>query len=278
MKRPYNGKYQKNQTRSPRLWICAVLILSSVVIGFVAIRGLLRDRSRQDEYDALAQAVHEAETTETEATEETQPEEEIQLQILPKYISPHLTNSDMIGWVQIEGTPIDYPVMHTPYEPQKYLHLSFMLKQSTPGTPFMEAACTLDSDNYIIYGHQMLDGTMFGKILEYSKMSFFQQHPVIRFDTLYEEAEYEVMAAFYDRVYYDFEDSFKFYEFIDAASEAEFDEAVRIFKEKSLYETGIFAQYGDQLITLVTCAGNDENGRFVVVARNSQASQKHSGK
>lgn len=267
MKQPYNGKYQKRRPHSPRLWICAVLILFSAAVAFIAIRGLLRDRSRQDEYDALAQAVHEAETVEEETTEATQSVEETKPPILHKYITPHLTNSDLIGWVQIEGTPIDYPVMHTPYQPQKYLHLSFMLKQSTGGTPFMDAACTLDSDNYIIYGHQMRDGTMFAKLLEYSKMSFFQEHPVIRFDTLYEEAEYEVMAAFYDRIYFAGEPAFKFYEFINAADASEFDEAVRAFKEKSLYETGIFAQYGDRLITLVTCAANDENGRFVVVAR-----------
>lgn len=268
-------RYSKAHTLL-RLWLPALLILLSIVLGVIAIRGLLRDRNRQDEYDALARTVHEAEYTPPDPTEQTSPAAEKPPEakpaptILRKYISPHLTNSDMIGWIQIAGTAVDYPVMHSPYQPQKYLHLSFDLKKSTPGTPFLDGSCTLESDNYIIYGHQMKDGTMFGTVLEYSKESFFQQHPVIRFDTLYEEAEYEVMAAFYDRVYYSYEDTFKFYEFINADDASAYDEAVRIFKEKSLYETGIYAEYGDQLITLVTCAANDENGRFVVVARKMQ--------
>ena len=85
---------------------------------------------------------------------------------------------------------------------------------------------------------------------------------------MYEEKTYEIIAAFYDRVYYKYEDCFKFYQFIDAEDEAHFQEAIDYFKKTALYDTGVTAEYGDKLITLVTCAYHVDNGRFVVVAKD----------
>ena len=75
------------------------------------------------------------------------------------------------------------------------------------------------------------------------------------------------MSVFYDRIYYSHEDVFKFYKFVDAENEADFDYAVSQLKKKALYDTGVTAEYGDKLITLVTCAYHVDNGRFVIVAR-----------
>ena len=113
----------------------------------------------------------------------------------------------------------------------------------------------------------MDDGSMFHSIINYESESFWKENPIIAFTTLYEERSYEIIAAFYDRVYYTYENCFKFYKFIDAESEDEFDTAIANFKEKSLYDTGVTARYGDKLITLVTCAYHVNNGRFVVVAK-----------
>ena len=107
---------------------------------------------------------------------------------------------------------------------------------------------------------------MFHTLPDYQQISHWQAHPTIRFDSIYEEREYEVVAAFYDRVYYTHETNFKFYNFIDAADQAEYDSAVEQFKKKSLYDTGVTPEYGQQLITLVTCTYHVDNGRFVVVA------------
>lgn len=131
----------------------------------------------------------------------------------------------------------------------------------------MDANCAMDSDNYIIYGHHMKNGTMFREIMNYADKRYWQEHPVIRFDTLYEQGEFEVMAAFYDRVYSADDDCFKFYRFVKASDKADYENAIRNYKEKSIYDTGVTAEYGDQLITLVTCAYHTENGRFAVVAR-----------
>lgn len=268
------GKYQRKR-KSVRSWIPVLLLLAaSSVVAIIAVRGILRDQNRQAEYDLLSESVHAVESSAADSipvipadSTSEPPEKETEPEILTQYASVYERNPDLFGWICIEGTVLDYPVMHTPDDPEKYLHLSFAGETSTAGTPFMDAKCGIDSDNYIIYGHNMKDGTMFREILRYADKSYWQAHPVIRFDTLYEQGEYDVLAAFYDRVYYADENCFKFYRFIKAADKADYDNAIQNYKEKSLYDTGVTAEYGDQLITLVTCSYHEENGRFVVVAR-----------
>ena len=164
---------------------------------------------------------------------------------------------------------MDYPLMYTPGDNEKYLHKNFEGNFSVGGLPFLDEKCSLNpqSDNLLIYGHNMQNGTMFRALMGYDQVNYLWEHPSIHFSTLYEETEYEVMAAFYDRVYLTTENCFKFYQFIDAEDEEDFMEAVEFFKSHSLYDTGVTAEYGDKLITLVTCAYHTENGRFVVVAR-----------
>lgn len=188
-------------------------------------------------------------------------------EILPQYVMIYNKNPDLFGWLTIEGTQIDYPIMHTPSEPDKYLHTDFNGEYSYPGVPYLEEECSAKSDNLIIYGHNMKNGTMFRGLFDYEDESFYQNNPLIHFNTLYEEAEYEIIAVFYDRVYKKSDTCFKFYKFINAKDEADFNHAIAQFKEKSLYDTGVTASYGDQLLTLVTCSYHVDNGRFVVVAK-----------
>lgn len=160
--------------------------------------------------------------------------------------------------------------MYTPDEPEKYIHKDINGIETDNGLPFIDTRCNLDpdSDNIIIYGHNMKDGSMFASIINYQDKSYYEKHPIIRFDTPDEVREYQVMAVFYDRVYYTDESvPFKFYDFIDADDEADYDYAVEQLLKKSVYDTGVRAKYGDKLLTLVTCAYHTENGRFVVVAK-----------
>lgn len=207
------------------------------------------------------------ETTLPPAT--TLPQETTEPQILSSMEQLYQENPDIAGWVKIDGTNIDYAVMYTPSEPEKYLHLNFSEQYSFAGLPFIDANCSVspESDNLLIYGHNMNNGTMFRDLMRYDVKTFWEQHKTIRFSTLYEERDYEIVAAFYDRVYAPEEDCFKFYHFIDAADKEEFDTAIAYFKEKSLYDTGVTAEYGDSLISLVTCAYHVSDGRFVVVAK-----------
>ena len=123
------------------------------------------------------------------------------------------------------------------------------------------------SDNIIIYGHHMNDGSMFTGLMKYRNKSFWEGHKTITFDTLTDRHQYEVIAVFKTVVYTDSSDSFKYYEFTDAENAAEFDAYVAKCKELSLYDTGVSAEYGDKLISLSTCEYSRNNGRLVVVAK-----------
>lgn len=274
----HSGKYQsKRPRRSPVPVLVILLGLAAAlfcVVLFLSISSQqqFRELSERVQTAASAPVTFPAETSGTSAAEtngdlETTAPTETQPQVLQKYQELYTENPDLFGWLTIADTTIDYPVMHTPDDPEKYLHANFAGQYNFAGTPFVDGACDPDSDNLIIYAHNMLDGSMFRGLLKYQQKDYWQRHPSITFDTLYEEQEYEVLAAFFDRVYYKTEDCFKFYQFIDAEDEADFENAMANYREKALYDTGVEATYGDQLITLVTCSSHVENGRFVVVAR-----------
>lgn len=280
----YKGKHVKRISLGISKWIMCILVIilciSLTVIGGVTIKNL----HRQNEYNRLSETVTATEIPEDDydVSAESEPIQEPVIEekepvILPQYADLYESNPDMFGWIQIEDTVLDYPVMHTPDVPEKYLRLTFDGEYYVGGTPFMDYRCTGESDNLIFYGHHMKNGTMFTGIIKYADASYWQEHPVIKFNTLYEENEYEVLAAFYDRVYYASEDCFKFYNFIDAENEADFDSAIKNYKAKALYDTGVTPEYGDQLITLVTCSYHHENGRFVVVACQKERSGENVG-
>ena len=92
-------------------------------------------------------------------------------------------NADCIGWIFIEGTNINYPVMYTPDNPQKYLRLSFDKKYSQSGVPFLDGRCNLQGSNLIIYGHNMKNGTMFSDLKKYLDTDFRKAHKTIEFQT-----------------------------------------------------------------------------------------------
>ena len=203
-------------------------------------------------------------------------EEEEEKVILPEYLPFYEQNNDMVGWIRLDGTVIDYPVMHTPdyvdedgIIGQKYIHRDFNGEESTSGAIFIDFRCTMDprSDNLILYGHHMRNGTMFKAIMNYEKKEFYEEHKIIEFDTLYEKGEYEVFSAFRDRIYNSTDTNYKFYYFIDSETKEDFDYNIENLCSKSLYDTGIVPEYGDDIIMLVTCAYHTNEGRFVVCAR-----------
>ena len=176
-------------------------------------------------------------------------------------------NGDFAGWLAIEGTAVNYPVVLSTEDPDFYLEHDFNRQPSKSGTPYIGAGCAADSGNVIIFGHNMKNGTMFADLLKYADEEFLRAHPVIRFDTPYESAEYEIIAVFREKVHYrDETNVFRYYACGGDLSREEFEEYVKKVKELSLYDTGKTAKYGQQLITLSTCSYHTENGRFAVVA------------
>lgn len=176
-------------------------------------------------------------------------------------------NNDLVGWIEIPGTQISYPVVQSKYEANYYLRRNFYKKNATCGTIYVREACDVfkPSDNLTIYGHKMRIGTMFADLHEYKEKDFWEGHRYIYFDTLYEYHTYEVFAAF--QITVDLANGFNYHLFDDAKNAAEFDEFVRQCKELSYFDTGITPEYGEKLITLSTCDKTIDDGRFVVVAR-----------
>ena len=191
--------------------------------------------------------------------------------LLETYANIKAQNEDFIGWIKINDTEIDYPVMYSADEPEKYLHRDFDGSKSEEGLPFVDHRCSVnpDSDNVIIYAHNMKSGSMFASLEKYANKDYYAIHPVIDFNSLDELRQYEVVCAFYDRVYYSDEEVFKFYNILNIPDEGYFRYVVDELRDKALYDTGVSLTYGDSFITLVTCSYQEENGRFVVVARRS---------
>ena len=179
-------------------------------------------------------------------------------------------NPDTVAWITIPGTNIDYPVMQTVNEPNFYLKRGFDKQYSDYGVPYVQENCDLAlSDNCVIYGHHMNNGTMFADLCKYESEDFYQEHKTIRFDTLSGFGEYEIVAVFKTVAYS--EQGFKYYHFTRAESAEDFDAYITQCKALSLYDTGVTAEYDDKLITLSTCEYSRKNGRMVVVAKRIAA-------
>lgn len=186
-----------------------------------------------------------------------------------KFAKLYALNNDFVGWLSIEGTNIDYPVMHTPNDPEFYLRRNFYKEDDNAGTLFADYRNTLNpaSTNVIIYGHHMKNKTMFYELMNYKEQSFFEDHRTISFDTLYGRGEYEIVAVILTKAYGIDEDVFKYYDFIEADTEEEYNEFMQNIRQLQLYDTGVESRFGDKLITLSTCEYSQEDGRLAVIAR-----------
>lgn len=178
-------------------------------------------------------------------------------------------NSDIVAWIEIEGTNINYPVLHTTNN-DFYLNYNYKKEETLAGSLFLDKDFDIKngSSNYLIYGHRNKQGLMFEDLLKYAKEDFYKEHKKIRFTTDKEDRDYEIMAVFYSRVYYkDEQNVFRYYYFVNAKDENEYNNYVKQSKDASIYDTGVTAKYGEQLLTLSTCEYSQEDGRFVIVAK-----------
>lgn len=257
-------------------WIFLITMLSVFAFAGWKLYGFWQEEHFAEQtFDSITELYQKAEettapTTKPEPAPDAEPTEEPVMEetesISEGVLSLHRENPDCIGWIQIEGTNINYPVMHCPDTTDYYLHRDFYGEYSKSGTPYMAEKCDLQtSDNLTIYGHHMSSGSMFADLDKYKSKDFYTQHPVVKFDTIYGNGEYQIIAVFVTSVYA--ADTFSYYSFIEAGNEAEYQDYVNTCKYKSLYDTGHTAEYGDKLITLSTCEYSQTNGRMVVVAK-----------
>lgn len=169
-------------------------------------------------------------------------------------------NSDYVGWISIAGTNINYPVMHTPSDPQKYLNRNFYGEYSFSGTPFLDGRCSADSTNLIIYGHHMNNGTMFADLCNYANKDFGDEHPTVVLETKDGAFSYSVFSVMKVK------SNDPWYKFINVDLDKTYEKWVSYAKSKSLYDTGITPVYSQQILTLSTCYGSNQNDRILVLA------------
>ena len=213
------------------------------------------------------------------------PEHDVTLppaEVMPDMEELYAKNNDFIGWLKIDDTNIDYPVMQSMYDEEYYLNRDFNKNYSMNGCLIMDTDSqvgtgTLANDykdgtkpctNLIIHGHNMKNGDMFGNLDKYRDQAYCETHSRIRFSTLYEDREYEVISVFLSQVFLKTQtDVFKYYKFFQANTTDDFNYFYDHIKEMALYDTGVTAEFGDEFITLSVCAYHVENGRLVVVGK-----------
>lgn len=253
-------KKQIKQNKKLKIAVLGILIFIFVVgIGYIGYYIYNKYKSPNDP------VLSEIRVDDKQITE-TKTERILQLEELKKQ------NNDIIGWIQIENTPINYAVMQCE-DNSFYMTHNYKKEYSAEGSIFLDKDYNweLPSSNLLLYGHNNKNKSMFAELLNYKEESYYKEHPTIRFTTLAEDKTYEILAVFKSRVYYKSEkDVFRYYYFINAENEQEYNNYINESKKASLYDTGKTATYGEQLLTLSTCEYSQEDGRFVVVAKKLQ--------
>lgn len=257
---------KREKRRKLALVICSLVAV--LCFGYFGIYYYFSDRT-QAQYEDLAQLKGNSTLTGTLFREVHHSQDEtVELEVLEEYRTLFNKNKKLIGWLKIDDTNIDYPVMQTANN-EYYLDHNFDQEYDKNGSLFLDKDCDVvhRNTNLIIYGHHMKSGKMFGNLNKYSSEEYGKKHSLIQFDTIYEKGTYEIMYVFRSRIYNEDEVVFKYYQFFDAASEKEFESNMQEMAALSLYNTGVTASYGDELLTLSTCDNSETDGRFVVVAK-----------
>ncbi len=253
-----------------RKTICTLLAFAFLVAamgaGFWFTRQFIESKEKQDSFHELAESVLRTtpapNPTPTPAPDSTPPPDAGPEAPLPTLEPAHdiaalrEMNPDCIGWITVPGTPIDYPVMHTPDDPEHYLRTAFDGTYSSYGVPFMDARCRVDSDNLILYSHNKFDGSMFTALIHYGDLGYFEEHRTIIFETLEGVRQYNIFAVCRANAY-----GSGIYQSIDFADKLDFLDAVQA---DSQYNAGP-QEPSKKFITLSTCDISRQDGRCVVV-------------
>lgn len=258
----YRGKriHRASLTAQVLSLLCGVLLILFAVSSVMAARACLQSRSEQRAFERLSAA------KETASDASASPDA-AQRDTRSVYETLKAQNTDFAAWLTVPGTDIDYPVMYTPDDPEYYLHRAFDQSDSVSGTPFIGEGGSPESDLFIIYGHNMKNGTMFGTLSRYEDPEFYREHSTLTLASAEGEDVYEIFAAVETRVLYTGEAGYRYYSHAGELSETDFIELTGWLAENTLYSTGVLPSPGKQIVILSTCSYHTENGRFLVAVQ-----------
>lgn len=249
--------------------ILLVLIMIFSIILFIKIKNTeIFDNKEQIEISKVINTIDVNNLTDNEKTTDVT-DRMLKVKELQK------VNAEVVGWLEVIGTDINYPVCQGK-DNDYYLKHTYKKENNMCGSLFLDKDYDFNkpSENLLIYGHRNKKGLMFDELVKYKDKEFYNGHKIIRFTTAKDDSQYEILAAFKSRVYYQDETNvFRYYQFVNAKNQKEYDEFVSNAKKESLYDTGINASYGEQLLTLSTCDYEVKDGRFAVVAKKIRKNQ-----
>lgn len=207
------------------------------------------------------------EQTEETVQEETKPEKKM----LSEYQEVYAQNNELMGWIRVPGTQIDYPVMQSASSDEYYLEHDFYGNEDKNGTLFISRDNDyIDRDtNIIVYGHNMKSGLMFGELKHYLEDNFWNEHRTVEFDTLYDKGVYEIVAVCLAEVGYQDDEAFKYYQVHNIQSKNDFKSYKSNIKMLSVFGGDVDIAYGDKLLTLSTCNSYTEDGRLFLIAKKT---------
>lgn len=258
-----SGKREKNNKKKIVIILAIIFIISTGLLIKLQINKRVPKIDEIDVTSKLENIDENANTVTEEPKENLVTERMLQVQELKK------ENEDIVGWLEIEGTEVSFPVLQGD-DNEYYMKHTYDKQYSSDGSIFLDKDYdwNLPSSNLLIYGHNNLDGNMFQHLIDYKNEEYYKQHSSIKFTTVESDDIYDILAVFKSRVYYQNEKNvFRYYYFINVENEDEYNYYVEEAKKASLYETGITAKYGEQLLTLSTCDYEEKDGRFAIVAK-----------
>lgn len=276
---------KKKHMRSVIWWVSLIMCFVFIIGGgscFVCYYVTsLESKEVYDELASIRNSVLDDETypwneiiIETEPPETTEPGSDVVIvgpslvekEFLPECKALYELNNDMVGWISVPETDINYPVLQTGTDTRDYyLRKDFYGNYSRHGCIYASEDCNIfaPSDNITLYGHHMRDGSMFADLDLYKDYDYWKEHQYFTFDTLYEHHRYQIIAVFKTHA----STGFRYHLFTNAADETDFNNFISTIKGMQFYETGLSAEYGDKIVCLSTCEYTLGDGRFVVVGK-----------
>lgn len=250
--------------------VCRRIAVSFLAMAVVLLAVVLYFQIREAKESAVLEYIRQEKAQLARAAEkENEIEAPGSLEILPQYAILYNMYPDVVGWIKVEGTLIDYPVMQDRTGGDYYLKHNFEGKEDAKGAPFVDADTVLAplDKSIVIYGHNVNDGSQFGDLDLYLDEKFCRKHQTITFDTIYETGTYQIAAVVKTKVRQGDESGFRYYWFHNYENRGEFQELLDFVREESIYETGEHLSYGDSIIMLSTCEYTVDNGRLVIIAK-----------
>ena len=255
----------RKDSRGEKLRKMVFLVAVAVFIGSISYIYSVFNESKQnaERSQTIAELYSGAQNGDIEPPGDGYPKD-----YLPKFAALYALNEDIAGWIEIENTPLSYAVVQAP-DNDYYLRRDFDKKDNKHGIPFVDFRVDLSkpSTNTLIYGHNMKDGQMFGELIKYKQLSYYKQHPVITFDSVYQESKFKIVSVFITNAYEAQGPVFNYHNFIQARDDQAFIDFINEIRQRSLINTTVDVTTTDTLLTLSTCDYDFTDSRMVIVAR-----------